>query len=248
MRNKLFKIISLQNIHSELEDKEIDAWQKLIRVLTHEIMNSVTPISSLSGTINTMLTKNSNEILNEEQISDINSAVSTIHKRSEGLIHFVNDYRSLTKIPKPNFQIVKINEIFERINELFESDFKEKDIKFNRRANPETLEVTCDPELIEQVLINLVVNAKQALVGTKDPEINLYAGVDTRGKFIMKVTDNGKGLTEDVIDKIFIPFFSTKKEGSGIGLSLSKQIIKNHNGTISVKSSPNKETAFIIKF
>ncbi|MCB0753046.1 MAG: HAMP domain-containing histidine kinase, partial [Ignavibacteriae bacterium] len=186
--------------------------------------------------------------LDNENLSDITSAVNTIHKRSEGLIHFVNDYRSLTKIPKPNFQIIKIKDIFERISELLDSDLTSKNINLTTRVNPETLEITCDPDLIEQVLINLIVNAKHALGETKNPEIKLYAGVDPRGKFIMKVIDNGPGLNEDVIDKIFIPFFSTKKEGSGIGLSLSKQIIKNHNGTISVQSKPNEETVFTIKF
>ncbi|MCB9219980.1 MAG: ATP-binding protein [Ignavibacteriales bacterium] len=249
MRGKRFKLISLQNIHSELEDKEIDAWQKLIRVLTHEIMNSVTPISSLASTVNDILTNTPKEAnLDNENLSDITSAVNTIHKRSEGLIHFVNDYRSLTKIPKPNFQIIKIKDIFERISELLDSDLTSKNINLTTRVNPETLEITCDPDLIEQVLINLIVNAKHALGETKNPEIKLYAGVDPRGKFIMKVIDNGPGLNEDVIDKIFIPFFSTKKEGSGIGLSLSKQIIKNHNGTISVQSKPNEETVFTIKF
>jgi len=249
MRGKRFKLISLQNIHSELEDKEIDAWQKLIRVLTHEIMNSVTPISSLAATVNDILTNTPKETkFDDESLSDITSAVNTIHKRSEGLIHFVNDYRSLTKTPKPNFQIIKIKEMFNRISELLDSDLTSRNINLTTRVNPETLEITCDPDLIEQVLINLIVNAKHALVETRNPEINLYAGVDPRGKFIMKVIDNGPGLNEDVIDKIFIPFFSTKKEGSGIGLSLSKQIIKNHNGTISVQSKPNEETVFTIKF
>ncbi|MCW8849735.1 MAG: ATP-binding protein [Melioribacteraceae bacterium] len=249
MRGKRFKLISLQNIHSELEDKEIDAWQKLIRVLTHEIMNSVTPISSLAATVNDILTNTPKETkLDDENLSDITSAVNTIHKRSEGLIHFVNDYRSLTKTPKPNFQIIKIKDIFDRISELLDSDLTSRNINLTTRVNPETLEITCDPDLIEQVLINLIVNAKHALGETRNPEINLYAGVDPRGKFIMKVIDNGPGLNEDVIDKIFIPFFSTKKEGSGIGLSLSKQIIKNHNGTIAVKSKPNEETVFTIKF
>lgn len=249
MRGKLFKLISLQNIHSELEDKEIDAWQKLIRVLTHEIMNSVTPISSLSGTINDMLNESSKEgKLSDEQITDINSAVNTIHRRSDGLIHFVNDYRSLTKIPKPDFQIVKVKEIIERISGLLETDLRERNITFNTRVNPKTLEITCDANLIEQVLINLIVNAKHAVAEIENPEISLLAGVDPRGKFMMKVVDNGKGLGEDVIDKIFIPFYSTKKEGSGIGLSLSKQIIKKHNGTIGVQSKPNIETVFTIKF
>ncbi len=247
MRGKLFKVVSFQNIHSELEDKEIEAWQKLIRVLTHEIMNSVTPISSLASTVNHILsTQKGNNAFNDETISDIKSAAKTIQKRSEGLIHFVNDYRSLTKIPKPNFQIVKIGELFEGIQELMESEFSNRGISFSQRVIPKHIEFTCDPDLLEQVIINLVINSMHALVNTENPNIVLYAGLDLRGKFMIKVIDNGPGLTDDLIEKVFIPFFSTKKEGSGIGLSLSKQIIKNHGGTIGVKSKPNEETAFTI--
>jgi len=248
MRGKLYKLVSLQNIHSELEDKEIEAWQKLIRVLTHEIMNSITPISSLASTVNHMLIKQSGKGLNEENITDIKSAASTIQKRSEGLIHFVNDYRSLTKIPKPNFEVFPIIEIFERIGDLMEPNFTADGIDFSYKIIPKHIKVTCDPDLIEQVIINLIVNSTHALAKSKNPKILLFAGLDTRGRLMIKVVDNGPGLTEDLIEKIFIPFFSTKAEGSGIGLSLSKQIVKAHGGTIGVQSKPNKETVFTIKF
>ncbi len=248
MRGHKYKLVSIQNIHGELEDKEIEAWQKLIRVLTHEIMNSITPISSLASTVNDMLTNQVVNSLSDENISDIKSATSTIQKRSEGLIRFVNDYRSLTKIPKPNFQVIQVLEIFERINDLMESNFNNNNIRFSSKVSPTHLRLTCDPDLIEQVLINLVVNSTHALSGTERPEIILYAGIDTRGRPMIKVVDNGPGLSEDVMDKIFIPFFSTKPEGSGIGLSLSKQIIKSHGGTIGVQSKPHEETIFTIKF
>lgn len=248
MSGKLYKLVSLQNIHSELEDKEIEAWQKLIRVLTHEIMNSITPISSLASTVNHMLINQSGKGLNEENITDIQSAASTIQKRSEGLIHFVNDYRSLTRIPKPNFEVFPIIEIFERIRDLMEPNFTADGIDFSYKITHEHLKVTCDPDLIEQVIINLIINSIHALAKSKKPKILLFAGLDTRGKLMIKVVDNGPGLTVDLIEKIFIPFFSTKAEGSGIGLSLSKQIIKVHGGTIGVQSKPNKETVFTIKF
>ncbi len=249
MRGKLFRLISLQNIHSELEDKEIDAWQKLIRVLTHEIMNSVTPISSLASTVNNILLQQKEKVsIDDETIADLTSAVGTIQRRSEGLIHFVNDYRSLTKIPKPNFEIVKVQEIFDRILELLGNEFKERNISFHSKVQPQHIELTCDPDLMEQVIINLILNSMQALANTPNPEIILYSGLDLRGKLMIKVVDNGPGMNEELIEKVFIPFFSTKKDGSGIGLSLSKQIIKNHGGTIGIKSRPNEETVFTIKF
>lgn len=248
MRGNLYKLVSLQNIHSELEDKEMDAWQKLIRVLTHEIMNSVTPISSLAATVNHLLSTVSENKLSEEIISDINSATKTIQKRSEGLIHFVNDYRSLTKIPKPNFQLVELIEMFGRISELMDGNLKEHAISFTSKVVPPHLKLTCDPDLIEQVLINLILNSIHSLESTENPKIILYSGLDPRGKLLIKVIDNGQGLSEELQEKIFIPFFSTKKEGSGIGLSLSKQIIKSHGGTIGVRSKQNEETIFTIKF
>jgi len=248
MRGNLYKLVSLQNIHSELEDKEMDAWQKLIRVLTHEIMNSVTPIASLASTVNDLLSKKSNENLTEESIADIKSATKTIHKRSEGLIHFVNDYRSLTKIPKPNFQLIELTEMFSRIKELMDGNLKKKEVYFSYKILPPHLKLTCDPDLIEQVLINLILNSIHSVENTENPSIILYAGLDPRGKLMIKVIDNGQGLSEELQEKIFIPFFSTKQEGSGIGLSLSKQIIKSHGGTIGVKSKQNEETVFTIKF
>jgi len=250
MRNQLYKLVSLQNIQLELEEKEMEAWQKLIRVLTHEIMNSVTPISSLSQTVNRILNDHSMEskALDDETINDINSAIDSIHRRSEGLIHFVNNYRNLTKIPKPNFQIFKINQLFKSIDKLVEKEIKESGIEYKSIIEPPTLELTADPEMIEQVLINLLLNAIQSVKGIDNPQILLRAQIDDRGKIIIRVIDNGPGISEEVQEKIFIPFFSTKKDGSGIGLSLSRQIIRSHGGNIRVNSIPNKETIFTLRF
>ncbi len=250
LRNHQYRLVSIQNIQSELEEQEMEAWQKLIRVLTHEIMNSITPISSLSATVNQILAEKYNEQnkLETEVLSDIISAIKTIHKRSEGLIHFVNNYRNLTKIPKPNFQIVNVNELFGRVKKLLEPDIEEKKITLKYFVEPVTLELTADPELLEQVLINLIVNAIQALINTPSPEIMLNAQIDDRGQVVMRVIDNGPGMSEQIQEKIFIPFFSTKQEGSGIGLSLSRQIIRAHGGNIRVSSKPNKETIFTLRF
>ncbi|MFC2139126.1 PAS domain-containing sensor histidine kinase [Bacteroidota bacterium] len=250
MRNQLYKLVSLQNIQSELEEKEMDAWQKLIRVLTHEIMNSVTPISSLSSTVNQILSTcaNSGSGIDKDSIKDINNAVNTIHKRSEGLIHFVDNYRNLTKIPKPNFQIFQLKTLLERVNKLMQHELIKNKIKLKISVDPQTLELTADPEMVEQVLLNLIINAMKALHETPDPEIVIIAFINERGKVAIRVIDNGPGISEDIQEKIFIPFFSTKKDGSGIGLSLSRQILRAHGGSIRVNSIPGKETVFTLRF
>lgn len=239
-----YSLVSLQNIHSELEATEIEAWQKLIRVLTHEIMNSVTPISSLASTINGLV----KEDMVSESLTDIKDAAQTIKKRSHGLIHFVDAYRNLTLVKKPNFEIFQIKELFSRVEKLMQTDFKEKGIQFDVRVEPRTLELTADTELIEQVLINLLLNAQQAVYGCKNAEVHLEARLDKRGKIVIEVKDNGPGIPKDNLEKIFIPFFSTKEGGSGIGLSLSRQIMRLHKGTIGVHSKPYTETSIILSF
>lgn len=249
MHDRTCKLVALQNIQSELEEKEIDAWQKLIRVLTHEIMNSVTPISSLASTVNQYLfdKEGSANILSNETIEDIRLAINTIQKRSEGLVNFVEKYRSLTKIPKPNLDVVKVSQLFDRIKKLMESALIGSNIKFDIMINPIILEVTADSDLLEQVLINLLNNAIQSLSGTSNGKICLMAFIDERGYAVFKVIDNGAGISQEIMDKIFIPFFTTKKEGSGIGLSLSQQIIRAHGGSMNVSSKPNEETVFTIR-
>lgn len=251
MRRQIFKLVTLQNIQPEIEKTEIEAYQKLIRVLTHEIMNSVTPISSLASTINLWLNNdNKNILLNDGSLEDLSSAVLTIKKRSEGLVKFVEKYRDLTKIPKPNFEILKISQLFERLKLLMESGLKNSSIVFNTEINPSHLEIAADPHLLEQVLINLLNNAVQSLKSNESPvkgEILLKASIDDRGKALIKVADNGPGISQDIIDKIFIPFFTTKQDGSGIGLSISQQIINAHFGSLSVSSIPNKQTVFTIR-
>jgi nitrogen fixation/metabolism regulation signal transduction histidine kinase len=249
MRDQLYKLVSIQNIQSELEEKELEAWQKLIKVLTHEIMNSVTPISSLASTVNNMLGNSGNEYeLEKEQISDIREAVKTIEKRSAGLIDFVESYRNLTKIPKPNFEIILIQQLFNRIEKLLKNEIEKNEIIFTKNITPKTLELTADPSQIEQILINLILNSINALANCNDKRINLSGELSTRGKIVLKVVDNGPGIAEEIQEKIFIPFFSTKKDGSGIGLSLARQIMRIHGGNIRVTSKADKETIFSLIF
>jgi signal transduction histidine kinase len=255
IRDRNLTLVSIQNIQSELEENEIMAWQKLISVLTHEIMNSITPIASLSATINNMLADTKSEIKEDaipeelkDTVEDIEGALSTINKRSTGLLHFVENYRNLTKIPKPNFSIFKIQTLFDTICHLHGDDIQQKKIELNKSIVPEDLDMTADEQLIEQVLINLVRNAIHAVENEENPKIDIMAFKDERDRLTIKVSDNGVGILEDVIDKIFIPFFTTKKKGSGIGLSLSRQIIRLHGGIISASSTANEQTTFTIKF
>ena len=247
LRDKHIILVSLNNIQSELEEKEMEAWQNLIRVLTHEIMNSITPIVSLSSTVNNML-ENSDNQLTEDDIHEFKAAVNTIEKRSKGLIHFVDDYRNLNRVPVPHFQIFKISVLFERIKNLLHEQLAHKDISFVCAVEPDNLEIMIDPDLIEQVLINLILNSINAFDGISNPSIKLLGIIDNRGMINIQVIDNGKGIPEDLQEKIFIPFYTTKKEGSGIGLSLSKQIMKAHKGGISVKSQVNEGTTITLKF
>lgn len=254
LRKEAFKLISIQNIQSELEEKEMEAWQNLIRVLTHEIMNSVTPISSLAATVDGELLnyiKDNSGIchIDNEDMKDIHLAVQTIQKRSEGLIRFVSDFRNLTRIPVPKLKHVKVHDIFNRLRTLLKQELKEHQINLRISIEPESLTINADQELIEQVLINLVKNAIQAL-GEEEGErvIELSAYIEGKRRVFIKVKDNGSGIEEDALGKIFIPFFTTKKTGSGIGLSLSKQIMRQHKGTINVRSNNNEGTEFLLKF
>lgn len=253
LRGQNYSLVSIQNIHSELEEKEMEAWQKLIRVLTHEIMNSITPISSLTSTISGLIKdtygkKIKDDEFKNEAFKDIHQALQTIQKRSQGLLHFVDAYRNLALIPKPNFQIFPIKELFDRIQKLMQANIEKNSIRFKIQVEPETLELTADPELIEQVLINLLLNAFQAVESRKKARIELNALLDGRGRIIIQVVDNGPGISDENLEKIFIPFFSTKEEGSGIGLSLSRQIMRLHHGSINVHSDSDAHTVFTLRF
>ncbi len=253
MRGEDFTLISLQNIHNELEEKEIESWQKLIRVLTHEIMNSITPISSLAGTVRGMLLDEMDEDepklnqLDDEDVESVQSALNTIEKRSQGLLNFVEIYRNLTRIPKPNFRYFPVRQVFENARLLLKPKIEELNIDFSFKILPEGLMVTADPDLLDQVIINLLLNAVDAVREKPNPGITLLA-TDYNGRIKIEVRDNGYGIKPDIMDKIFMPFFTSKKHGSGIGLSLSRQIMHLHKGTIAVKSKPDEGSVFILTF
>ena len=251
LRKQRLMLVAMQDIQGALDEKEMKSWQNLIRVLTHEIMNSITPIASLASTAHALLKDERKCELPEsmnETIGDVRNAVNTIEKRSKGLLTFIENYRKLTRIPKPDFKIVSVKDLFERVEHLMKDQFEAHGIEFMRQMDPLSLELTADSALIEQVLINLCKNAVEALKGIAKPKIKLKAGTDGRGNPVIKVIDNGRGIPEDVAGRIFIPFFTTRPQGSGIGLSLSRQIIRLHKGTISVTSTPAEKTVFKLRF
>lgn len=250
MRGEKFKLVSLQNIQSELEEKEMEAWQNLVKILTHEIMNSIAPISSLAGTLKGELENQleKNEGLNPSDLEDYLMGITTIEKRSEGLISFVSDFRSLAHIPPPKFSSIRISNLFEQLETLLHHQIQAGEIHLIKEIDPEELILFGDQTQIEQVMINLTQNAIQAVEDSDEKIIRLRAFIDEAGKIIIEVCDTGKGIEEEALGKIFIPFFTTKKKGSGIGLSLSKQIMRRHKGNIQVRSTIGEGTVFKLIF
>lgn len=249
IKRREIKLLALQNIKTEIEHSEINAWQKLIRVLTHEIMNSVSPIKLLSKSLIDMYEKDSNSInpseVNNKTIDDTVLGLKTIKKRSDGLSNFVETYKNLTHIPKADFSSFTIQHLFNHLLNFFKDDFLNKNITFRTTCNPTNLKLIADEKLLEQVLINLIKNASES--SNNNLEIELSA-IELNDAVQIQVIDNGKGIPNDLIEHIFTPFFTTKEKGSGIGLSLSRQIMHLHNGSISVQSDLKKGTTFTLKF
>ncbi|MFN6090329.1 MAG: sensor histidine kinase [Cyclobacteriaceae bacterium] len=251
LRGEEVKLISMSNIQSELEEKEMEAWQNLVRVLTHEIMNSVTPISSLAGVVEEELHRKllANELnMEKDEAEDMHLSIQTISRRSEGLIKFVKEFRSLTHIPKPKLAEVCIRPLLDELAMLHKKELADNNIIISVAVEPDTLCIRADKTLIEQVLSNLIKNAIQAFGEKLDKKIMLSSYVNENGGVIVSVKDNGTGIEPEALEKIFIPFFSTKKTGSGIGLSLSKQIMRQHEGNIAVKSVLGEGTEFLLRF
>jgi len=247
-----YKIITFQDIENEINQNEIAAWNKLIRILTHEIMNSVTPIVSLTETMQMMIENEKGEIrqlseINQDYLADLAFSLKTIQKRSDGLLQFVEDYRKLTKVPVPQIVQLSVKSLFETVSQLMRGEMRKRNIRFQIAVTPDDLFIEADSKLIEQVLINLLTNSMHAVAENTEPEIRLLAYKENHRK-VIEVSDNGIGIDEDKLDKIFIPFFSTKEGGSGIGLSLSKHIMTLHKGNIKVNSQPGQQTSFYLIF
>lgn len=243
------KLVSIQNLKEVLDITESEAWEKLLRVLTHEIMNSVAPISSLADTIEQKITTEQNIAnLSDTDITDLQTGISTIKKRSDNLLYFAESYRSLNKISSLTLSPVYVRDIFETLITLLDAAFEKENIDVQIVLKDTNIKVNADAGLVEQALLNLLLNAMEAVKESEHPEIILSADYKEKKVVEISVHDNGKGISQAVIDKIFIPFFSTRKSGSGIGLSLCKQIMLLHKGTISVQSSSGKGTTFRLIF
>jgi nitrogen fixation/metabolism regulation signal transduction histidine kinase len=236
LQGRLIKLISIQNIHSELQKKELEAWQNLTKILRHEIMNSVTPIVSLIGTMQEIvdfdIAPNS---AHTEGISDLREALQTVESRSRGIMNFVNAYRDYTTLPQPQFTNVNVKSLVTTVSSLFQADMKLAGIDFHVETELESTEIHADISQLQMVLINLVKNAMDALEHTPQAAISLKLYLNLQ-QICIEITDNGPGIDKDAMNKIFIPFFTTKKKGSGIGLSLSQQIIQMHGGQLKVMS------------
>lgn len=240
IKKKQLSLISMKNIHSVLENNEIEAWQKLIRVLTHEIMNSLAPIISLSETL---IERNAPDESEDATPTVTQQALQAIHRRSKGLLDFVQNYRKLTRIPTPRPTLFPVKELFSELQKLHDL----KDIRYTFSSDDTTLQLFADRTQIEQVLINLIRNAEEASLQAEAPQIAVTA-TSQADSIIISVHDNGPGIVPEAIDKIFVPFFTTKPGGSGIGLSLCKQIMTLHHGNITVASQPGNGATFQLQF
>jgi two-component system, NtrC family, nitrogen regulation sensor histidine kinase NtrY len=252
IRGNTVKLVTLQNIQTELQKQELEAWQNLTRVLRHEIMNSITPISSLTSTLreildHEMIKKENDYELKTDAADDLREGLATIENRSKGLIKFIDAYREYTSLPQPKIKTVLLKELIEKTSQFMRQELKKTNIEFTNSCSSDYLTIQADAEMIEQVLINLVKNAMESLLQNGSGKIELNGKYEDQS-IIIEVIDNGPGIIPEAINRIFVPFFTTKKTGSGIGLALSRQIIQMHNGSLTVESTPDVKTIFTLRF
>ncbi len=241
--NGSYRIVMYQNVNDAMDETENRAWHKLLRVLTHEIMNSIAPISSIAETLHERL----EQTAYSDELEDVKVGVHTIKKRSEGLLKFAKSYRLINKVDKPQFTEIPVVQLFENIYNLLEPSFIQKGVDVDIILKNTRTTIQADLHLIEQVIINLMLNAMEAVKDVEKPYISMSA-LEENGRVLLKISDNGEGMESDIQEQIFTPFFTTKKTGSGIGLTLSKQIMLVHNGNIFVQSEDQKGSVFTLQF
>lgn len=245
-------ILSIQDIKNELDEKEVESWMKLIRILMHEIMNSITPITSLSESLSKIYSNEGQPVspdqLTSKTIATTLKGLNVIKDQGKGLMSFVESYRKLTRIPEPEKQLFRIADLFNRLEILYDSQVKKDKFELSFSVKEADLEIFADQNLISQVLINLIGNAHDSIENIPEGKILINAGTDHELHPEICVIDNGPGIPEENLDEIFIPFFTTRQNGSGIGLSVSRQIMKMHGGNLKVRSVPGKETIFCLSF
>jgi two-component system nitrogen regulation sensor histidine kinase NtrY len=246
------RLISLQNIESELNAHELVAWQTVIRVMAHEVMNSLTPISSLAGTARSRVEESLALLPSGDParagLDDACEALDTLARRSDGLLHFVQNHRRLTKRMVAQTSIMPMRRVFARLQRLLAEELKTRDIALTAQVEPETLEITADADLIDQALINLIRNAMDALRDTPAGRITLTATQDSAGRPVITVADNGPGIPADQRERIFVPFFTTKRQGSGVGLTLVRQIASVHGASVAITDTPGGGATVIMRF
>ncbi|HTE40448.1 MAG TPA: ATP-binding protein [Steroidobacteraceae bacterium] len=248
MRGREIRIVSLQDIRRDVEVRELEAWQNLMRVLTHEIMNSVTPMSSLASTARDLLNDVHRDADSAGNIKDVHDALDTIAQRGSGLLHFVESYRKLTRLPTPTLHEVSSIELVSRVRQLLSNELRSKGIAFSDSVAVECETLTVDGAMVEQALINLVRNAVDALGSVEAGSIALVCDLDVSRRPFISVTDNGQGMSEEMLENIFVPFYTTKREGTGIGLNIVQQIMRAHQGSVAITSSPGQGTCVRLIF
>jgi two-component system nitrogen regulation sensor histidine kinase NtrY len=246
------RLISLQNIENEMSAQEMAAWQTVVRVMAHEVMNSLTPVSSLAATardlVRDVLSQTPVEDARTIALTDARDALETVARRSEGLLHFVQNHRRLTKPLVTQIQVATMQRVFARIQRLLATELATNEIQMTTNVEPQTLELAADADLLDQALINLVRNAIEALTGVLAGHIALSARRDPGGRVVIAVADNGPGIASDQRDRIFVPFFTTKRQGSGVGLTLVRQIATAHGATVDVSRTPGGGATVSLRF
>ena len=246
------KIVTLQDIKNELDEKELESWQKLIRIINHEVMNSMIPLSTLTNVNKKVLQEvmDSSGKYKDDRITDVIEGMEIIENRSHGIMGFVKSVKSLTNISKPNFVRIRINDLLKRVHTLMDPEFQDTDIQFVLQLPKENFEIIGDMELLEQALINLIKNAKEAFDSYQGTELKrvILSADKVDGFSIISVKDNGPGISGDLQEDIFIPFFTTKKGGSGVGLALSRQIMRLHKGQLLLSTEEGKGSVFTMRF
>lgn len=246
------RLISLQDIQSELDATQYQAWEELVRVLTHEIMNSITPVTSLAKTsadvVDDVIAKNRRGEDFDEELEDLRDAVQTVARRSDSLTQFVDSYRQISRLAPPEKKRLRIADVFDSVDKLALAEWPGSRVKFTRSITPEELDVYADRDLLEPVLLNLLRNAWQSTTHTENPEVSLMARMNRRNNVVIAVSDNGPGVPDDIATKIFVPFFTTKEGGSGVGLALARQVMIAHGGFIRLTTNESGGATFSLTF
>lgn len=246
------RLISLQNIQTELDGVQLNAWQDLVRVLTHEIMNSITPVTSLAKTAVDLVDDAKAQVAGQEnvvrELTDARDAVDTVARRADGLMNFVSNYRQLTRPPQLQKSSFAVEDLFADVTRMLQQEWQSAGLQVQATVQPDGLELHADRQMVEQILINLLNNAQDAVADRAQAEVVISSTVNKRGHVIIEVSDNGCGIDEEIGERVFIPFFTTRREGSGIGLALSRQMMVAHGGGITYANNPDQGTRFTLVF